>query len=207
MNSGSLFQGLNSALPKSPKKVNNPFETNPYRWTCLRTFYGAVVCTVVAAAIRCAIRQQRPHGLDIQRQHGFVGVPYSCVFISTWNAHFQWRSSGWHIPLPRNEYVSWATSTNALNVNTLSLSLSLSLSPAATVMFAHYYTNWMLLDAGPVPDTYMPFFFFLSLSHLILMLLLLSCCSSCFPAGAPRIFCFVFLFFVTSIFTSTICTI
>ena len=25
-------------------------------------------------------------------------------------------------------------------------------------MFAHYYTNWMLLDAGPVLDPYMPFF-------------------------------------------------
>ena len=26
MNSGSLFQGLNSAFPKNPRKVNNPFE-------------------------------------------------------------------------------------------------------------------------------------------------------------------------------------
>ena len=38
--------------------------------------------------------------------------------------------------------------------------------------FAHYHSNWMLLDAGPVLDRYMPLF----LSHLILMLLLLSWC-------------------------------
>ena len=30
MNSGSLFQGLNSALPKNPRKVNNPFGTASY---------------------------------------------------------------------------------------------------------------------------------------------------------------------------------
>ena len=53
------------------------------------------------------------------------------------------------------------------------------------------------LDAGPVHD---PCLFF---SHLILMLLPLSCCC-CFHAVVPRTFV---SFLVTSIVTSTICTI
>ena len=32
-----------------------------------------------------------------------------------------------------------------------------SLSQVTTVMIAHYSMNWMLLDAGPVLDPYMPF--------------------------------------------------
>ena len=44
----------------------------------------------------------------------------------------------------------------------------LSLSQETTVVFAHYYTNWMLLDAGPFLDPYVPFlflFFCFCLSH------------------------------------------
>ena len=37
-------------------------------------------------------------------------------------------------------------------------------------MFAHYYTNWMLLNAGPVLDPYVPFFFFFFFSHYIVFL-------------------------------------
>ena len=37
MNSGSRFQGLNSALPKNPRKANNPFGTTPYGLVYIRT--------------------------------------------------------------------------------------------------------------------------------------------------------------------------
>ena len=68
-------------------------------------------------------------------------------------------------------------------------------------MFAHYYTSWMLLDAGPILDPYMPFFLFFSLdpNTVTAVLLLLFSCSS-----AEDFFIFLK---VTSIFTLTIPTI
>ena len=46
MNSGFLRQGLNSALPKNPRKVNNPFGTTLYQqrlsWTFWSNFLNGV---------------------------------------------------------------------------------------------------------------------------------------------------------------------
>ena len=70
----------------------------------------------------------------------------------------------------------------------------LSLSKATTFMLAYYYTNWMLLDAGPILDPYVlppP----LDPIAVIVVSLLFSCSSA------------EDFVLVTSIFTSTICTI
>ena len=41
-------------------------------------------------------------------------------------------------------------------------------------MFAHYYTIWMLLEAGPVLGPHMPFFFSLDPKAVTAVLLLFS---------------------------------
>ena len=65
--------------------------------------------------------------------------------------------------------------------------LILSLSQAATVMFPHHYTNWFLLDAGPVLDPYTHFFSLDPNAVTAVLLLLLFSCS-----GAQDFFQFSF---------------